>query len=101
MDIFLLIIGFILVLLGIIGSFFGTIVGVIVSYLVQVYGIDVSFLMKNSSMMMSGVYRAQVTLGSYFIGFIPGILATFIGGAFAGISIFKRNTSQLFKELEA
>lgn len=87
--------------IGIIGSLFGTLLGVIVSYLIQIYGIDLSFLMKNSSMMMSGVYRAQVTLGSFFIGFIPGILATFIGGAFAGISIFKRNTSQLFKELEA
>lgn len=88
-------------IIGIVGSFFGTIIGVIVSYIMQIYGIDLSFLMKNSSMMMSGVYRAQVTLGSYYIGFIPGILATVIGGAFAGISIYKRNTSQLFKELEA
>lgn len=88
-------------IIGIVGSIFGTIIGVIISYLMQVYGIDLSFLMKNSSMMMSGVYRAQVTLGSYFIGFIPGILATVIGGAFAGISIYKRNTSRLFKELEA
>lgn len=87
-------------IMGIIGSLFGTILGVVISYLIQVYGIDLSFLFKNSSIMMSGVYRAQVTLGSFFIGFFPGILATFVGGAFAGINIYKRNTAQLFKELE-
>lgn len=87
-------------IMGIIGSLFGTILGVLISYLIQVYGIDLSFLFKNSSIMMSGVYRAQVTLGSFFIGFFPGILATFVGGAFAGINIYKRNTAQLFKELE-
>ncbi len=87
-------------IIGILGSLIGTILGVFVSYLIQIYGLDFSSLMKNSSMMISGVYRAQVTLGSFFIGFVPGILATFIGGAFAGMNIYKRNTSQLFKELE-
>jgi putative ABC transport system permease protein len=51
-------------------------------------------------MMISNVYRAQVTTGSFFIGFAPGIISTVLGTAIAGIGIYKRQTSQLFKELE-
>ena len=49
---------------------------------------------------MSPVLRAQITTEAYYIGFIPGLLATFLGKAVAGIGIFKRETSQLFRELE-
>jgi len=42
-----------------------------------------------------------VNLTSYFIGFIPGFMATILGAAFSGLVIFKRNTANLFKELEA
>jgi putative ABC transport system permease protein len=66
----------------------------------QIYGLDLSFIFENSSMMISGVLRAQVTATTYLIGFIPGILATVFGSAIAGIGIFKRQTAQLFKELE-
>jgi putative ABC transport system permease protein len=38
---------------------------------------------------------------SFFIGFIPGLLATILGTSISGIGIYKRQTSQLFKELEA
>jgi putative ABC transport system permease protein len=51
--------------------------------------------------MISSVYRARVTLGSFFIGFAPGIISTVLGATIAGIGIYKRQTSQLFKELEA
>ena len=89
------------VMIGIAGSVIGTAAGLAAAYWMQVYGIDVGFLLKNSSMMISNVLRARVTAGSFFIGFIPGILATVLGAAIAGIGIFKRQTSQLFKELEA
>jgi len=88
------------VMIGIFGSILGTFAGVGVGYWIQVYGIDISFMLKNSSVMMSNVLRAQVTLGSFFIGFIPGIAATVLGTSIAGIGIYKRQTSQLFKELE-
>jgi len=88
------------VLIGIIGSVLGTLAGVGMSYWMQVKGLDFSSMLKNSSMMMSGVYHAQVTLGSFFIGFAPGVIATVLGTSIAGIGIFKRQTSQLFKELE-
>ena len=56
--------------------------------------------MKGATLMLPTVIRAQITPFTYVIGFIPGMLATFFGTAISGIGIFKRQTSQLFKELE-
>ncbi|NLB93397.1 MAG: hypothetical protein GX792_08245, partial [Bacteroidales bacterium] len=50
--------------------------------------------------MLPSVYRAQVTPDLFYIGFIPGVLATVLGSALAGLAIYKRKTSQLFHELE-
>jgi len=88
------------VMIGIFGSILGTLGGVGIAYLMQVYGIDFSFLLKSSSMMISSVYRARVTFDSFVIGFAPGIISTVLGTSIAGIGIYKRQTSQLFKELE-
>jgi len=49
---------------------------------------------------VSPVLRAQVATEAYFIGFIPGLLANLLGTAVAGIGILKRETYQLFRELE-
>ncbi len=86
--------------IGIFGSILGTAAGTGVSYLMQIYGIDYGYLMKNSSMMISNVYRARVSTGSFFIGFIPGIASTVLGASIAGIGIYRRQTAGLFKELE-
>jgi putative ABC transport system permease protein len=51
-------------------------------------------------MMMSNVIRARITSFTYIIGFLPGLLATLLGTAISGIGIYKRQTAQLFKELE-
>jgi putative ABC transport system permease protein len=88
------------VMIGFFGSVLGTLAGVGISYWMQIYGLDFGALFKHSSMMISNVYRAQVTTGSFFIGFAPGIISTVLGTAIAGIGIYKRQTSQLFKELE-
>jgi putative ABC transport system permease protein len=88
------------VLIGLIGSVAGTALGLALSYWTQANGFDVSGFMKNSSMMMPGVFRTEVTSDSFYVGFVPGLFATFIGTALAGIGIYKRKTSQLFKELE-
>jgi putative ABC transport system permease protein len=52
-------------------------------------------------MMMSGIFRTQITPEAYYIGFIPGVLATLAGTALAGIGIYRRQTARLFKELQA
>lgn len=89
------------IMIGIVGSFLGTLFGLIPSYLMEIYGLDLSFLFEKSSVMITGVLHADVTYETYLIGFIPGILATVLGTSIAGIGIYKRETAQLFKELEA
>jgi len=86
--------------IGLCGSIFGSALGLALSYYLQNVGIDISGMMKNAAMVMSNVMRARVTPVSYVIGFIPGVIATLIGAAIAGIGIYRRQTSQLFKELE-
>ena len=87
-------------MIGFLGSVAGTAVGLAISYYVQAKGINVSSIVKNAEVMIPTVMRARVTPFSYFIGFIPGLLATLLGASFSGIGIYKRQTSQLFKELE-
>lgn len=87
-------------LIGLLGTIIGTTLGLSAAFLLQAKGVPIASMMKNSSMLLSDVMRARVTVGSYFIGLIPGLLATFLGTSIAGIGIFKRQTSQLFKELE-
>jgi putative ABC transport system permease protein len=87
-------------IIGIIGSAIGTAIGLGFSFYLQEYGLDFSNMTQGSNMLMSNVMRAKIVPGSYVIGFIPGVAATVIGTLIAGIGIFKRQTSQLFKELE-
>jgi len=88
------------VVIGFVGSVIGIAIGILGSYYLQEIGIDVSGMMKESTILMSPVLRAQITTEACFIGFIPGLIANFLGTAVAGIGIFKRDTSQLFRELE-
>jgi len=86
--------------IGIAGSIIGTAAGLGVSYWMQNVGLDFGSMMQKYTIVMSTVFRAKVTETSYFIGFIPGIFASVIGTMFAGVGIYRRQTSQLFKELE-
>jgi len=88
------------VLIAIIGSVIGTAIGLGFSFLLQEKGLDVTYVTKGSDMLMSNVMRAKITPFSFTIGFIPGFLATLLGSVIAGLGIFRRQTSQLFKELE-
>lgn len=89
------------VMIGIIGSVFGTILGLSFAWLVQEYGINISGMMQGSAMLMPEVIRARITPPDFYIGFLPGIAATVIGTMLSGIGIYKRQTARLFKELEA
>ena len=55
----------------------------------------------SSEMVLPNVFYAKVTSELYYIGFIPGVLATVLGTMLAGLAIYKREMSQLFKELES
>lgn len=87
-------------LVGLIGSLIGTALGLIFSWPMQHYGIDARNMMRNSNMMMPSIIRAQISSTTYLIGFIPGVLSTVIGAMLAGIGVYKRQTANLFKELE-
>lgn len=88
------------VMIGIAGSVLGTIFGLFFAWLMQKYGLDLGDSMKGSSMMLPTVIRARITAVDFYIGFFPGIISTVIGAMLAGVGIYKRKTSQLFKELE-
>jgi putative ABC transport system permease protein len=87
-------------MIGLIGTFIGTAIGLAIAYYFQMKGINFSFLFKNASILMSNVARARVTPASYFVGFVPGLLASFLGTCISGLGIYKRQTSRLIKELE-
>ena len=86
---------------GVFGSLAGIAVGMSISLFLQDHGIDLGSMMKNASIMMPGIFRAQITWQTWVIGFIPGIFSTLFGTMLAGAGIYKRQTAQLFKELEA
>ena len=88
------------ILIGIIGSLVGTFIGLGAAFYMQTYGIDMSKIISNVGMMIPSVYRAQITPSLFYIGFIPGLVATVLGNSLAGFAIYKRRTSQLFHELE-
>ncbi len=88
------------ILIGLVGSFFGTLIGLGFSYWIQEVGINIGNMMKNSKMMMPSVFRANITPPAYYLGFIPGLFSVVLGTMLSGIGIYKRKTASLFKELE-
>ncbi len=88
------------IIIGFFASLIGTALGLAISYYLQIHGVNISGLMKNVSMVMGSTMRAQVTAKSYMIGFVPGLFASVLGAVFSGIGIYRRQTAQLFKELE-
>ena len=88
------------VFIGLAGSVFGTLLGLASTYWLQTQGLDISSLMKNINMMFPAVLRAEITPETYYIGFFPGLFSTVLGTSLSGIGIYKRQTAQLFKELE-
>jgi putative ABC transport system permease protein len=87
-------------MIGFFGSIVGTALGLGIAYYLQAHGFDIGSLMKNASLMLTNVIRARITPFTYVIGFIPGLAATFLGTAIAGIAVYRRQTSRLMKEME-
>ena len=91
------------VIIGLAGTAMGTGIGLALTYYVQENGIDYTKGMEalsSSSMVAPNIFYAQVTPDLFYIGFIPGVLATVLGTMLAGMAIYKREMAQLFKELE-
>ena len=88
------------VLIGIVGSIIGTALGLAFAYWLQVKGINIGDMMKNSTMMFPGILHAKITSETYYVGFIPGVFSMVLGTMLSGVGIYRRQTAQLFKELE-
>ena len=88
------------ILIGIIGTLIGTVFGLAFAYYLQENGLDFSSVLKEATMMFPSKFRALVKPQLFYIGFFPGLIATVLGNALAGVGIYKRKTAQLFKELE-
>jgi len=89
------------VLIGLAGSIIGTALGLLLALYFQEKGLDMSGQFKNSTLMVNNMIKARISFTSYYIGFIPGLIATLVGTSLSGIQIFKRQTASLFKELES
>ena len=91
------------IIIGGIGTVIGTGLGLGLTYYMQEVGLDYSDAMESlgsTEIIMSNVFYAQVTPELYYIGFMPGVLATVLVSMIAGRAIYKREMAQLFKELE-
>jgi putative ABC transport system permease protein len=88
------------ILIGIAGSIIGTGLGLLLALYMEKNPINMAGQFQNSTLMISNLIRARVSFTSFYIGFIPGLLATLLGTSLSGIQIFKRQTASLFKELE-
>jgi len=88
-------------IIGFFASLTGLALGMLIAFYLQEKGVDLGMMMKNASIMMPRVFRAQITPWTWLAGFIPGFVSTQIGTMLAGAGIYKRQTAQLFKELES
>ncbi len=85
---------------GLAGAILGTLLGLIPAYIIQEVGVNIGDYMQGSSMMISDTLRTKISFTTCWIGLIPGTLSTLFGTMISGLAIFKRETAQLFKELE-
>ena len=80
------------IIIGLTGTMIGTALGLSLTYYVQENGIDYSEVvstMSTTSMVMPNMFYAHVTPDLYYIGFIPGVIATVLGTMLAGLAIYK------------
>jgi putative ABC transport system permease protein len=88
------------IIVGIVGGILGVLLGSAISLYFNNIGMDMSVYNKGSNMLSENMLYTSLNAYAVIVSFIPGVLSTILGAALAGIAIFKRQTSQLFKELE-
>ena len=70
------------------------------AWYLQTYGINLGNMTRNATIMMPTFSRTHHT-GNLVHWLYPWVFSKLIGTMLSGIGIFKRQTAQLFKELEA
>ena len=91
------------VIIGLTGTLLGTGLGLSITYYVQENGISYAEALEEmalTNMVMPNVFYSKVTPDLFYVGLLPGLLATVLGTMLAGLAIYRREMAQLFKELE-
>ena len=91
------------VIIGLTGTLLGTGLGLSITYYVQENGISYAAALEEmalKNMVMPNVFHSKVTPDLFYVGLLPGLLATVLGTMLAGLAIYRREMAQLFKELE-
>ena len=91
------------VIIGLTGTLLGTGLGLSITYYVQKNGISYAEAFEEmalTNMVMPNVFYSKVTSDLFYVGLLPGLLATVLGTMLAGLAIYRREMAQLFKELE-
>jgi len=91
------------VIIGLTGTLLGTGLGLSITYYVQENGISYAEALEEmalTDMVMPNIFYSKVTPDLFYVGLLPGLLATVLGTMLAGLAIYRREMAQLFKELE-
>ena len=91
------------VIIGLTGTLLGTGLGLSITYYVQENGISYAEALEEmalKNMVMPNVFYSKITPDLFYVGLLPGLLATVLGTMLAGLAIYRREMAQLFKELE-
>jgi putative ABC transport system permease protein len=84
-------------IIGFIGSLIGVSIGALIS---KNFVMDMSVYQKSSSILTENLLSTTMSMKVVWVGFFTGLLSSVLGASLAGIAVFNRQTSQLFKELE-
>ena len=91
------------IIIGLTGTVLGTGLGISVTYYFQENGISYAEALEEmalTDMVMPNIFYSKVTPDLFYVGLLPGLLATVLGTMLAGLAIYRREMAQLFKELE-
>ena len=91
------------IIIGLTGTVFGTGLGISITYYFQENGISYAKALEEmalTDMVMPNIFYSTVTPDLFYVGLLPGLLATVLGTMLAGLAIYRREMAQLFKELE-
>lgn len=87
-------------IIGIIGCILGVALGILFCHLFNKVGMDLSLYNKSTNMMSENILYTVLNARAIITGTLTGLFASLLGSALAGTAIYKREISQLFKELE-
>ena len=87
-------------IIGIAGCVLGIALGILFCNSFNKVGMDLSLYNKSTNMMSENVLYTVLNPRAIITGSLTGLFASILGSALAGTAIYKRQISQLFKELE-